>query len=428
MTLRKSLAGIVLSLGALASVLLAPAALADRVVLKDGTVIEGKISREGDGFVYVEQLVGGVKTSRLVLRSDIKTIEKDGEGVTKPAPVDTPVLPKGPADAPAAPKQVEQPVAAPDVSDGATKVAFISLEEMVGTYMNAKAFKRSVELLKSADPDVVVLRINSGGGYLAEIQDLVDVIQDELKPRYHTVAWIESAISAASMTAIACEEIYFMREGNFGGSVGFSTSGGKAKRVDGEDLEQVLRMMEKVSRSGGHDPLIMRAMQVPTDLSVDVDPATGVAKWRNDLNGQYIVSTLKGDRILTLNALDAVKYKFARAIADTKDDLARAMNLGEWVEVAPEADAHQVQYRKDVKAAEVKIGELDQKVNMALQVGQTGRALAYLGEMKTWVRRAVAFEKYMGLTDEWFRQREEQIRKIAADLAEREKQKQQPRR
>lgn len=421
MSLRSTLCRILFVGAASVALLLSPGAIADRIVLKDGTVLEGTITREGDGFVYLETMVGGVKNSRLVLRADIKSIERDSDAGAapgskpEPAPASKPEEKAVPAPSPKTPD-------ATIVSDGATRVAFITLEEMVGTYMNAKALERSIEMLEKAKPDVVVLKFNSGGGYGAEVGDLTDAIQDKLKPKYRTVAWIESAISAASMTAIVCEEIYFMKEGNFGGTVGYRMVGERqAKRMDGEELEVVLRQMERISRRGNHDPLIMRAMQVPTDLSVDIDPETGVAVWRNDLQGQYIVSESKGDKILTLNALDALKYRFTRAIADNKDELMKAMNIGEWVEVGKDAEAYQQQYRADVKSADVKINELLSKMSLALQVGQTARARGYLGELRGWVRRAICFEKYYEMNDAWFRNIEEQIRKQAAEQAEREK-------
>ncbi|MEO0631245.1 MAG: hypothetical protein AAFY46_11050, partial [Planctomycetota bacterium] len=48
---------------------------------------------------------------------------------------------------------------------------------------------------------LVVIKIKSGGGFGLEVQKISDVIHEEFKPKFQTVAWIESAISAAAMSA-----------------------------------------------------------------------------------------------------------------------------------------------------------------------------------------------------------------------------------
>ena len=45
-------------------------------------------------------------------------------------------------------------------------------------------------------------------------------------------------------------------------------------------------------------------------------------------------------------------------------------------------------------------------MQIAVQHGQVPRARAFLGEIRSWVRRAPSLEKYRGLDDDWFRDRE----------------------
>lgn len=389
---------------------------ADTVTLKDGTVLEGKITREGDGFLYITIRVGGLEQARLILKSDIAKVMRDGDA---PATTDkTPARPAEPAPTDAQARPTDPAPAKSATHDGAMRIAFITLEEEVGPFLNADALAESVKRLEGSDPDVVVLKFNSGGGAGIEIKPLSDVIEYKIKPKYTVVAWVESAISAAAMTAITCEDIYFKKEGNFGGCVGYRMVGERqAKAVEGEELEKILRQMVDISKRGNHDPLIMRAMQIGTELSCDKDPATDRVTWRNDLKGQYVVSTK--DRILTLNALDAVKYGFGRAIVDSKDELAHALGATEWVEVGEAADAYQQEFRENVKNAQVKINELAQKMQIAVSFKQVPRARSFLGEIRSWVRRAPSLEEYMGLTPEWFREQEETLRKLAQEQSAR---------
>jgi len=409
--MKKMLRTLAIVLAALALVATS-SAIADTVRLKDGTVLEGEIAREGSDFIFLIVQVGDIEHTRLVLRSDIASIERDDAA-------DEPANDAAPATRDAARPGEERPESTPRAAPGAARIAFITLEGMVGPLMNAKALKESVERLEGCDVDVVVLRINSGGGALNEVEPLSNMIHETIKPKHRVVAWIESAISAAAMTAATCEEIVFMKQGNFGAAVAFvQQSGGRAQALEGQQLELVLELGKELSKRGRHDPLVLKAMQTGTDLSVDIDE-NGVAQWRNDLEGQYIVST--ANVILTFNALDAVKYKFARGLADTKDELASVLGYEEWVEVCPEADRYMQTFRENVERAQIETQELLGKMQVALEAGQVSRARRFLGEIRGWVSRAPSLETYGSppFTREWFRQVEEELRKRARQQAER---------
>ncbi len=346
----------------------ATGAVADRVMLNDGRVLEGEIIRETEGFLYVRVLIGDIGKDELVLRSDIKSIER-----VEAEKVDSPRRPAAAAD-----DWSDADVDVMEHSDGSVRVAFITLEEMVGPFMYAPALKDAVDAIADDDIDVVILRINSGGGALVEIEPLIDVIEDEIKPKYRVAAWIESAISAAAMTGSICEEIYFMSEGNMGAATGFSTdASGKATRMDGIGLEQVLRWMGEVSERGQKDPLIMRAMQVPTNLSADI-AADGSVVWRNDLDGEYIVSTEDG--ILTFDSQTAIKFKYAQGIADTKDELMRVMGISDWVEAGRDGDRSMVEHRETMARGQVEAGRIWQLFNIAANNGEMAQARRYLSQ------------------------------------------------
>ena len=172
-----------------------------------------------------------------------------------------------------------------------------------------------------------MLRINSGGGALYEIPRLHDLIEQDLKPKFRVVAWIQSAISAAAMTAHVIEEIYFMPEGNYGACTGWRGSG---DAIEGRALEDVLAQMERASAKGGYDYRIMRAMQIPDPLSADIDE-NGEVTYRLDEDGQILLNR-EGD-ILTFNSETARMVGFSRGTASTVEELTTAMGLEEidWV-------------------------------------------------------------------------------------------------
>lgn len=289
----------------------------DRVHLKDGRIIEGRIEQEVDGNVWLVWKIGAIEQREFLRAADIESIERDAA-----APE---AKPGGESAKPDTKARVS-------TGDRSKRAAIITLGEgghkdMVGIYMTAEALKRAIPLLEEENIGIVIFHINSGGGMLLEIQKLSDIIQNEYKPRFRVAAWIESAISAAAMTSHCIEDIYFMPQGNYGACTGWS---GQLVAVKDRQLEEVLFMMEKISARGQKDPQIMRSMQIMEPLSCSID-SNGDVRWFNSLDGEYLVNP--EGRILTFNAVDAEKYHFSKGTAGTLDELAKAMGLTEveWV-------------------------------------------------------------------------------------------------
>lgn len=296
------------------------AAAQDKIHLKDGRVLEGSVVREVEGYIWFKTTIGTIEHTDIFRPDQVSKIERNAASTTT---AEDTTKAAAPASKPAETKAKHT---------GAPRIAVISLGEsggkdMVGIYMTADVLERAIPMLEEEGVTDVVFRINSGGGALLEIQKLSDIIHNEYKPRFRVVAWIESAISAAAMTAHCMEEIYFMSKGNYGACTGWR---GALEAVKGRQLEEVLYMMEKISARGKHDPKIMRAMQIMEPLSCTIDE-NGEVHWYQNLDGQYIVN--RDDRILTFNAQDALKYKFGKGIADTYEELGKAMGYSEveWV-------------------------------------------------------------------------------------------------
>lgn len=395
----------------------ARALAADTIVLKDGTKIEGTITDEKPEFVWITIKFGELKKPKLVNRSEIKEIIKEKPPAGADAAATSTTDPKNPSSVGGKKDDEKRPA----LNSGATRVAVISQEEMVGPFMNAEAFKYAVDLIpKDQKPDIVIMRVNSGGGALNEVPKLMDLVQKDLKPHYRVVAWIESAISAAAMTSMNIEEIYFMKRGNLGGAVAFSTQNGKATAMKDEGLEMVIKLGEQIAKNGKYDPLVIRAMQEFMPLSANVDP-DGRVTWQADEKGQFVVN--RADRILTFNAQDALKFKISKGTADTLPELMSLLGVQEYVEVGAPADKYMVSFRENVQKAQVEIQELQQKLNFIIgnagnlqnekdRSREFGRAKGLVDQMKSWVRKAPSLEVYEGLDEEQFRRMYEQIERM----------------
>lgn len=389
-------------------------ALADSVYLNDGRVIEGVITREGDTFIYITTMIGDIEKKELISKTNIKRIVRDSTPSEELA-----------ITADQAKRDVPKKTAS--IPEGATRIAFLRLgwepEDTVGPYINKDALERSVEAL-DGKADVLVLWIDTGGGSVAETVKLVDYIEKDIKPKFRLVGWVKRAISGGSFTMHPMEEIYFMPETSYGGSVAFSFDGKKATAMSGAGLEQMLEFGELASSYGHHDPLIMRAMQIRIPLSVDIDE-DGVAHWREDLEGKYIVNT--DDRILTLNSEDAMKFGFAKGIASTKEELVKAMGYKEWVEVGQDVDAEQQHFRDEMKTAELEIAKAGRNFQTAMANENLARARKFLSDLKTWSRRAPAWQDFdtgglPPLNREFFRELERQVDELQKKVQEKERQ------
>ena len=412
---------LVLVLVVLAGLVFSTARADDTLNLEDGRTLHGQIVRELEGYIWFRYEVGGIERTQMFKPGEIAEVVRDAE------PSDPVKKAEDGSD--------QVPV---DIVGGAPRAAVITLGEggskdMVGIYITAHILKQLIPLLEAEHIDIVVFRVNSGGGMLLEIQRLSDVIQNEYKPRFRVVAWIESAISAAAMTSHCIEEIYLMPQGSYGACTGWS---GALVAVKGRELEEVLYMMEKISARGNHDPKIMRSMQIMKPLSFDVDPETGDLTWYNSLDGEHIVNP--EGRILTFNARTAEEAHFSAGTAATVEELGRLMGYEEveWVgEKVPGVEYPVCQAERVNREFRAKTYENQKRTNeylviyrQAISMAQStpredrgkfvGRARQYLNRIKSMVKTTPNFALLtFNMTDmdqfkEWVERQEKLLRDL----------------
>ncbi|MEL7473182.1 MAG: hypothetical protein AAGK04_07685 [Planctomycetota bacterium] len=413
--------------------LLASARAADVLTLTDGTVYEGEITRETGGWVYFRYSVGGIEREQLFRPDQIQSLARAADDIPAPAPEQV--------DAPRADRVV--PESKPRVMrDDVPRIAVLSLGEggdrnMVGVYMTAHSVRQTIPILEKAGVTDVVFRVNSGGGLLLELQRMSDVIHREFKPRFRTVAWIDSAISAAAMSVHCVEEIYFMPQGAYGACTGWH---GQLTAVKGRDLDSVLFQMEKISERGGHDYKLMRSMQIMEPLSVTKD-ANGDVQFFQDLSGEMILNP--DNRILTLNAAQAEQIEFSSGTAATVDELARLMGYSEfevvgkaregWAYPVSEAEDFLIDFRARVAVDDRRTQQYltlwEQSMNMARGAGPdrrgpfVGKARKALRDIERMVRNNpnLALLRLNLTTEEaiedWIEEREEELRELGRDNA-----------
>lgn len=345
-----------------------------------------------------------------------------------------------PADATKPAGKPKETLANRQITGRATRVAILdfgppvswgdSVDSGVGITITAKSFKEAIPMLEADKVDVVVVRINSGGGALSELDPFQKVFQFEYEPRFRTVAWVHSAISAAAMGPWSLDEFYMEPEGNIGACTGYQ---GPLIAMKGPGLLAVLEQMRVVSGWGGRDPKIMRSMQIQEPLSANVDEFGNVTFFQDSTSGKIRLNP--DGQILTLNAIDAVRVKFARGIAANIDELMKVMNINEYEIVGQKATKHiQDTLRRNHKIS-VEVGETALQYGLALgaalslsgennrdkraaEVGRARRALAVIKkqcELNNNFRYSLS--EYFGgqnLNEEWFENQEYELKRIAA--------------
>ena len=128
---------------------------------------------------------------------------------------------------------------------------------------------------------------------------------------------------------------------------------------------------------GGRDGHVIQCMVYsPLLCSYDKDEKTGKVTWHKDLSGQYKLSDEKDN--LVFNATNAFHSGFSQGIANTEEELFKAMQLQEGTYVVNDAGKRVGEnWEKTLKTAQEEIPSLFQ--DFQVKGTGTGDAAARLG-------------------------------------------------
>ena len=281
-------------------------------------VVESIQGRSGFEIVIVRGMIAGQERKKGIFAPDIvsMTTVDSGAGVSTDAGTES------------NDKSTKDTTEVGDPSSSSAGVFFMPWSGMVGIGARHDEIEAiAAEADKLGDGQTIVIQIISGGGLVLEGDRIHETLKD-VKRRHRVVAWIKEAISAAAFTALHCDEIYFMKNGAMGSAVMFAGQ----TAISGPELAAWVDKFSEVAEIGGREPQVARCMVTRTfEVSYDKDPDTGKITWYNDLRGEYDISDK--NNVLTLNADNAVDCGYADGIAETKEELAKLLDMNEWVEV-----------------------------------------------------------------------------------------------
>lgn len=298
--------------------------------------VSGVLTQAADLYIVVKKDDGTGEVP--IFRSDIVDIKK-ADGGSKPAAAPKPSA--APAEKPAGNRGAAKPADDADTQAPAADgkgVFYLPLKEMVGLEFRPEEIQAIVAQADEAGPgQLIVLDIESGGGSVWEFIVLAEVIK-EAKQRHQFVAWVGHSISAAAGTALCCDRLIWKSHGALGAIT--MHSGGRP--VPDETEERWITMLKALLRESGHSEYWARPM-VRNDswISYTKDPVTGECEFFGSPQGtsDEIVLSELGENIV-LNKDAALDCCLAEAVADNKEQLAKALDLPAWKELGTGQQLH----------------------------------------------------------------------------------------
>ena len=327
-------------------------------------VHEGELSRATktyimvDGeFLFIDKIISvSSDTSASTTTDSSDTTTNDEEAVIK-SDDQNPLLKK--------------PVKEGDLPRG---VFTLQLHEMVGTYFRDNEITQLIEYIEEnyGLGQIIVLEIHSGGGAVHIWDKIRDVIF-EARDRHRFNAWIESAGSGAAASAFLCDEIYYRSYGYVGAITMYS---GDINNVAPDwQMDGWVRELESVLAKSSHSPMIAGSMvRSKYNFSYDVDPETSEITYYDHEHGDNVLS--KTGRNMMLSPEEALKCGMSDGTADTGEQLAKFLDLDEWVIIDPYGQEISDKWTKTLKEFEVVFPELMQEFMGNVRADSEKKALS----------------------------------------------------
>lgn len=227
-----------------------------------------------------------------------------------------------------------------------TAVAF-KLEGMISPLSGA-IWQRKFQEALDQRPDVIILQIDSPGGYLSTTMELVDMLHRA--QGVETVAFIDhEAISGAALTALAADKIVIAPGARIG-DAGLIVEGADSafRYADAKARSDLVARVRTIAQKAGRPAALAEAM-------VDKDAVVIEARHRQDdrqafftedefaslpdaeqwVAGKQVFES-KANRFLTLDGRRAVELGLANGNATDLESLADVLEVAQPIQVIPQ--------------------------------------------------------------------------------------------
>src|SRR3989304_9936807 len=229
-------------------------------------------------------------------------------------------------------------ITVPEENVSPRKVSIIPLSGVIDGGI-LSSLKRRVEITKEDGSNLIIFEIDTYGGQLEPAFEMSEYISDIKDAK--TIAFIpEKAISAGSLIAISCNEIYMAPQSELGDCEPIVPSSEGGYKTVGEKIQTVLRTkFRKFAEKNGYPVLLAEAMvtkeievyHVITEERPDGFYISGrELKEMNEEEKKKFKSKkliIEEGQLLTMHAKEAYEYQFAKGIVENRNDLLRLLKI-----------------------------------------------------------------------------------------------------
>ena len=228
------------------------------------------------------------------------------------------------------------------------KAAVIHFEGPITPWLEGY-FNRKLAAAKKAGADLIVVAVDSPGGYVDESRDLAEMLRDASWA--HTVAYVpDEALSGAAFVSLGCDEIV-MQPGARLGDVGviFLDQDFMFRYAPEKYKSDLVQRLRGLAIAKGRPPALAEAM---VDMDVEVfrcrNKNTGSITFLSELELnnrpdsadweklELVIESQKG-RFLEVSGTRAVELQLASATVTSEEELRKRFEVeGEWQEYRPD--------------------------------------------------------------------------------------------
>ena len=284
--------GITPLLAVIASILLAGSALGDRVVKNDGRVLEGRIVDESRDALTIETRAGDLMVRQKISRANIRSVQKE--------------VREGPG------------------------YCVIPIEGTIGVEVTPDALRRALAQAKASGATIVILSIDSQGGYVEARDKLLEVLKEYKNLTF--VAHVKQALSSAVVFAMACPKIYMTDRATIGAAVVYrQLPDGSHAAVEAKFRSAYQAAERAAAAMGGYSELWIRGMsEADLELAIVTDESgkPRLVEAGTQWEGEKIVKR-KG-QILTMTADEARQWGLSAGNAKGLEDIRKALGIEKW--------------------------------------------------------------------------------------------------
>lgn len=204
----------------------------------------------------------------------------------------------------------------------------------IGSTITPGSFNALMDVALERKPAAIVLAINSKGGLVAVMKDVIERTLEAQKVHgMRVVAWPREAGSAAAILSLSCREIVASPMTRMGAATQIDGNTGERSEGPSNALEQKLKAWEDslwtlVSECTGRPSDVQRAMQLP-EQTLRFHPTLGFGEAKGKANdaGGWVTLDSSEDSPCVLTGEQLMQIRFASGMAKTETDLAALLKL-----------------------------------------------------------------------------------------------------